>query len=114
MANKLQLVEDEIGRCLRQSAESGELAQAAGYGKPLDLGDGFQETPEELRMGFKMLKDAGFVPPEVSLMNEIASIRDELAHTISAAQQGALRQHLRDLEVSLAIAKSRLSGGSIA
>lgn len=110
MANKLQILEDEIGRHLKASMASGELSQAASYGKPIDLGDGYRETPEELRMGFKMLKDAGFVPPEVELMREIASVRAELARAEHPCDAVKLRRQLLDLEVSLSVAKDRLSG----
>ena len=60
---RLRLLEDHIGRALDQSHASGELKNAAGYGKPLNFGDGYDETPAELRMGFKILKDAGVFPP---------------------------------------------------
>jgi len=110
MANKLQILEDEIGRHLTESMASGELSQAASYGKPIDLGDGYRETPEELRMGFKMLKDAGFVPPEVELMKEIAVVRAELASAEHTSDAVKLRRKLLDLEVSLSVAKDRLCG----
>ena len=35
------------------------------------LGDGYEQTPIELRMGYKILKDAGIVPPEVEIRVEI-------------------------------------------
>jgi hypothetical protein len=79
--NRLRLVEDHIGRSLAESEKNGELSSAANFGKPLNFGDGYTETPEELRMGFKILKDAGFVPPEVELMREI----DALARCLDCA-----------------------------
>lgn len=110
MSNRLQLVEDEIGRRLKESHESGELSKAQNFGKPLDLGDGYQETPEELRMGYKILKDAGFVPPEVEMMQRIARLREAIAATEAPDQLAALRRQLADTEVSLALAKDRLKG----
>jgi hypothetical protein len=111
VGNKLQILEDEIGKRLKESMASGELSQAAGYGKPLDFGDGYQETPEELRMGYKILKDAGFVPPEVEMMKKIASVRDDLARAEHPSDRAKLQQQLLNLEVSLSIAKDRLNGG---
>jgi hypothetical protein len=35
--------------------------------------------PEDLRLAYKILKNAGFVPPEVALRKEIAQIEDLLA-----------------------------------
>ncbi|NJM08758.1 DUF1992 domain-containing protein [Candidatus Gracilibacteria bacterium] len=41
-----------------------------GAGKPLQIDDD-TNVPEELRIGFRMLKNAGFAPPWVELQNDI-------------------------------------------
>lgn len=99
--NRLRLLEDDIGRKLRESHASGELRSAPSYGKPLNLGDGYEQTPEELRMGMKILKDAGVVPAEVELMQQIEaarlaleSITDKAAATLARARLSAMRQQL--------------------
>lgn len=112
---RLVMLEDHIGRALAQSEESGELRSARSYGKPLDLGDGYDETPAELRMGFKMLKDAGVVPAEVELMRDIEALRLQLAQmeaTLDAAQAQALRQRLSEMQqqLSLRLEKLRING----
>ncbi len=61
-----------IGRALRRSEANGELQSAPSWGKPLAFGDGYDETPPELRMGHKILKDAGVLPPEVETLRVIA------------------------------------------
>ena len=58
-------IDEQIAQSLRDAQRSGELQSAASWGKPLDFADGYAQTPEELRMAFKALKDAGFLPPEV-------------------------------------------------
>ena len=35
---------------------------APNFGKPLDFGDNYFETPKDLRMGFKILNGVGYVP----------------------------------------------------
>lgn len=110
--NRLRLLEDHIGRSLAESERSGELRSARSYGKPLDLGDGFEETPAELRMAFKMLKDSGFVPPEVTLMREIAALREA---TRGAGEEPAAleqRQRLAELQQQLALLMERLRAGA--
>ena len=72
---RLMLLEDHIGRALSGSRANGELRSAPGYGKPLKLRDGFNETPDELRMGMEILKDAGTLPPEIELMRDIEALR---------------------------------------
>ena len=102
-AQRLQLLEDDIGRKLRESEASGELKAAPSYGKPLDLGDGYDATPAELRMSMKVLKDAGVVPHEVAMMQEAAALQSLLEVCDDATEARALRQRLIELRQSLAL-----------
>jgi hypothetical protein len=61
---RMRLLDDHIGQALRESAASGELASAPSYGRPQHFGDGHAETPAELRVPMKVLKDAGVLQPE--------------------------------------------------
>jgi hypothetical protein len=112
---RLKLLEDDIGRHLAESEKSGELRAAPSFGKPLDFGDGYDETPAELRMPMKVLKDAGVVPPEVEVMREITALQAELV-ALGAGAEGdvarALRQRLAEKRQALALRleKLRLSG----
>ena len=47
MADKspLQLIEDHIAQHLREAEASGELRHAPSFGRPLQLNDGYDETP---------------------------------------------------------------------
>ena len=98
---RLKLLEDDIGRSLAESARSGELQAAPSYGKPLNFGDGYDETPAELRMGMKVLKDAGVVPPEVELMQRIATLDKRAAAESSPEVAASLRQEAADLRLAL-------------
>ncbi len=109
---RLVMLEDHIGRSLAQSERSGELRRAPSFGKPLDLGDGYDQTPAELRMGYKILKDAGVLPPEVQWMRDIEAMRQRLAQTTGEAEATPLRQRLCELQQQLALRleKLRISG----
>ena len=110
---RLKLLDDHIGRSLAESEKSGELRSARNFGKPLDLGDGYDETPVELRMGFKMLKDAGVVPHEVHLMRDIETLRLQLAAAPEVDDRArAARQRLSEMQQQLALRleKLRISG----
>jgi hypothetical protein len=111
-AQRLQLLEDHIGRALQDSLASGELRAAPSWGKPLDFGDGYEQTPPELRMPMKVLKDSGFVPPEVAVMHEIAALRQSLVDAPDDEATRARRQRLSELRQHLALRleKLRLSG----
>jgi len=105
---RLKLLEDDIGRSLAESARSGELQAAPSYGKPLNFGDGYDETPAELRMGMKVLKDAGVVPPEVELMQRIATLEQRAAAEGSPEAAAALRREAADLRLALQMRLERL------
>ncbi len=111
--NRLRLLEDHIGRSLQESQASGELQAAPSYGKPLHFGDGYDETPDALKMPFKMLKDSGYAPPEVELMREIAALQATLDATAADdAAQKPQRQRLAEMrqQLALRLEKLRFSG----
>lgn len=105
---RLTLLEDDIGRKLAEAAASGELQHARSWGKPLDLGDGYDETPAELRMGMKVLKDAGVVPAEVELMREIEALRQQLEGAPDDEAARAGRQRLSEMQQALALRLEKL------
>ena len=105
---RLRLLEDHIGRSLTESEVNGELRSAPSYGKPLNLGDGYEQTPAELRMGYKILKDAGIVPPEVELMREIEALRRSLEGAPDDDSTRAARRLLVDKQQQLSMGLERL------
>jgi hypothetical protein len=104
---KPQLLEDEIGRKLAEAERSGELRAARNYGKPFTQDAGWEQTPDELRMPFKILKDAGFAPPEVALFHERAALRHSLDQARTDAERRRLQRELAELEQKIAL---RLEG----
>jgi hypothetical protein len=99
----LQLLDDHIGEHLRDSQKSGELQSAPSWGKPQTFSDGYDQTPAELRMGMKILKDAGIVPPEVEMMNAAAALEAEIAACADEARRRALQQQLADKRQAIAL-----------
>ena len=66
-----QLAEQHIKAAL----EKGELSQLPGEGKPLQLDDD-SLVPPELRAGYRLLKNAGFLPAELELRREAIEVND--------------------------------------
>ena len=60
---------------IRRALEEGEFKDLPGAGKPITFED---ETwvPEDLRIAYRILKNAGCIPPELELKNEIVTLRD--------------------------------------
>ncbi|WP_280153714.1 DnaJ family domain-containing protein [Piscinibacter sp. XHJ-5] len=104
-------LDEEIARHLQESLASGELRSARDWGRPLDLGDGYDDTPPELRMPFKVLKDAGMVPHEVEMMRRAAALR-RAAETADPGTAEGLRRELADLQqqIALRLEHLRISG----
>jgi len=66
-----------IEQRIREAQNKGEFDDLQGSGKPLDLKND-ANVPEELRMAYKMLKNADFVPPEIELKKKIRQTEDLL------------------------------------
>ena len=107
---RLQVLDDHIGRALRDIEARGELAAAPSWGKPLDFGDGYEQTPPELRLGYKMLKDAGLVPPEVEMLGVIAGLRRELDGVAGDddARRHVLRGRIAALQLALEVRREAM------
>jgi hypothetical protein len=95
--------DEEIARHLSAALASGELRAAPSFGKPLAHDAGWDATPEELRMPFKILKDAGFAPPEVALFHERARLTQEIAQAADPGQRRKLQQQLAEMEQKIAL-----------
>lgn len=72
-------------RRILQAMQEGEFDNLPGRGRPLDLDDD-AHLPEELRLAYRILKNAGFAPPEVELRREIARI-EELIGSMDDARE---------------------------
>jgi len=81
-----KLVEQKI----REAQEAGEFDRLEGAGRPVNL-DAYFATPEELRAGYAVLKNAGVLPEEAALLKEI----NERAARLDAARDPTERERLR-------------------
>ena len=53
---------------IAEAIENGDFDDLPGAGKPLELDDD-SLVPEDLRLAYRILKNAGFVPPEVKKLS---------------------------------------------
>ena len=96
-------VDDEMARQIAEAERRGDLRGAEGDGKSLASDDGWDRTPDEVRMPFKMLKSAGIVPHEVELIRERAALRQRLAAATTEDETRAAQQALAQVELTLAL-----------
>jgi hypothetical protein len=95
--------DEEIARMLREAEAAGELKSAKSFGKPFAAVEGWDDTPEALRMSMKILKDAGVAPPEIALFHERAELRRQLAACADERERESLRLRLTLLEQKISL-----------
>ena len=66
-----------IERRIQEAQRQGEFDDLPGKGQPLSLEDDSQ-IPDDLRLAYKILKNADCLPPELELRKEIRQMEDML------------------------------------
>jgi hypothetical protein len=81
-------------RRIREAQERGEFDALPGAGAPLALEDDGL-VPEELRAAYRLLKNAGFVPPELEPLREAAALERLLARLEDESERARALARLR-------------------
>lgn len=71
------LLDQWAERHIIDAQRKGEFDNLSGQGEPLTLDDD-SCVPEELRVGFRLLKNAGCLPPEIELRKDAIALSDLL------------------------------------
>lgn len=95
-----KLVEQRI----EEAQARGEFEHLPGAGRPINL-DCDPLVPEDLRVAWRVLKNAGFVPPEVEALRHLHAAATELEGVRDDAVRARGMHKLQAL--SLALAESR-------
>jgi len=105
-------LDEEIARHLQEALASGELKGCEYFGRPLPEDAEYEATPAAFRMPFKVLKNAGYRPPEIGLFRRRAELAARVAATPDEAERLRLLDELGALERALALRLEglRLSG----
>ena len=88
---------------IRAAQDEGLFDNLPGKGKPLQLEDD-SAVPEELRLTFKILRNAGYLPIEMEIRKEICSLHQLIKTTIDEETRSELRR-----ELSFLLLKENLS-----
>jgi hypothetical protein len=91
---------------IRAAQDEGLFSNLPGQGKPLDLEEDYG-VPEDLRLTFKILKNAGCLPVEMELNREIYNLRQLLKAAIDETARKELRRELNYLLMKEAISRNR-------
>src|SRR5437899_7147795 len=85
---------------IREAMDQGFFENLAYRGRPGHLEDD-EGIPPELRMAFKVLRDAGCLPAEVELRREIASLSELLDAVVDPEERTRVRRDLLDRQLRL-------------
>lgn len=93
---------------IKEAMERGEFDNLPGKGKPIDLSAYF-DTPEDLRMAYSVLKNAGMTSREVELLKEIAELKQIRAAVLDEKRKRELHKEIekRQIEFSLMLERQR-------
>ncbi len=72
-------------RKIQEAVENGELDNLSNRGKRINLEEDWF-VPEDLRAAYRVLKNAGYIPPELEIRREIMSLKD-LISTLDDEQE---------------------------
>jgi DnaJ-like protein len=91
---------------IREAQQAGAFDDLPGKGKPLELED-LSWVPEELRIGYHILKNAHVLPPEAELRKDINTLEDLLKHVEDDGERRALAKSLQWKVIRLDLLRRR-------
>ena len=89
-----------------EAQRAGAFDDLPGKGKPLQLED-LNWVPEDLRIGYMVLKNAHVLPPEAELLKDIHTLEDLLKHVEDEGARRALAKSIQWKMVRLDMLKRR-------
>ena len=103
-----KLVEQKI----REAQEAGEFDRLEGAGRPVNL-EAYFSTPEELRAGYALLKNAGVLPQEAAVLKELNEATARLEACRDERERERLQRVVQDLQLKYDLWVERIGGGRI-
>ena len=81
-------------RRIAEAVARGEFDDLPGRGQPLALEDD-RLVPEDLRVAYRLMKNAGYVPDEVRLLGELGTVEQLLREATRDDERAAASARLR-------------------
>jgi len=89
-----------------EAQREGAFDNLSGKGKPLKLED-LSWVPQDLRIGYHVLKNAHVLPPEVELLKDIHTLEDLLEHIEDENERRSLNKSIQWKMIHLEMLKRR-------
>lgn len=93
---------------IKEAQERGEFDNLPGKGKPIDL-TAYFDTPEDVRMAYSILKNAGMNSREVDLLREIDELKQVHAAMLDERKKREISREIekKQIEFSLIMERQR-------
>ena len=91
-----------VEKLIEEWLAENECEELPGKGKPLNL-DEYFSWPEDLRLGYSLLKNSGHLPEEVEQLREIKRLEEELRTCPDANLRTRMERRLREKQVQLSL-----------
>ena len=106
-------IEKHIDKMISQAMARGEFDNLEGQGKPLNLADYFA-TPEDVRVGYSILKSSKLVPEELGRLKEIGDLREQIAACTDETEKAALKKPSANAKSLFRLYSNAIRGGNSA
>jgi DnaJ homologue, subfamily C, member 28, conserved domain len=95
-----------VEKQIQEAILRGEFDNLEGAGKPLNL-DAYFATPEDLRVGYSVLKSNKFVPEEIDRLKEIGDLKEKIKNCADLGERKQLTKILNEKTLAFAIILER-------
>ncbi len=95
-----------IEKQIQKAIAEGKFDNLEGKGKPINL-DNYFSTPEDIRVGYSVLKANQIIPEEIDRLKEIGDLKEKLQNCADAEQRRKLTKILNEKNLALAIILER-------
>jgi len=99
-------IEKSIEQQIQKAIAEGAFDNLEGKGKPLNF-DAYFAAPEDVRMGYSILKSNQFVPEEVDRFKELSDLKEIIKHCANPEQKQKLTKTLNEKNLALSIILER-------
>lgn len=93
----MSIIETLAERHIQRAIERGEFENLEGEGKPLELEPDDPFVAPELRMAYRVMKNAGYLPPEVCIRKEIHQLSELMRITADTSERSRAEKRMNYL-----------------
>jgi hypothetical protein len=97
-------IERLVEQIIDEAMQKGEFDDLPNKGKKLDL-DGYFSVPEERRLEYSVLKNAGVLPVEAQTMGDLEALRKKLENCDNETEREQLKKEIQDKTLKLNITR---------